>query len=270
MDMSWIESSLTRLERQLSDLIEGDPAEDGIPRKLHRQLGKELVSAMRSGIRRNPGKTGAGSQPAAPDEYTLLLPTLLAELLLGHPRELDRLGKHLEAAAGRAGAHFSNAPILRVVADPSAVRIKITADFNPTDPGNSRTASLDGKSEPAGQVSIDGRSQAFIIINGLSTYLLTRSVINVGRDPSNDIQVDDLRVSRMHAQIRYIQGRFVIFDLDSTGGTTVNNIAVSSHILSPGDVILLAGVPLVFGQEQMLQDGYTQEVLSSPLPPEAL
>ena len=54
-----------------------------------------------------------------------------------------------------------------------------------------------------------------------------------------------------------IQGRFVIFDLDSMGGTFVNDVAVSSHVLNPGDVIRLAGVPLVYGLEEDLPDWVT-------------
>jgi hypothetical protein len=44
-------------------------------------------------------------------------------------------------------------------------------------------------------------------------------------------------------------------------------VAVSSHKLNPGDVILLAGVPLVYGQEDAKQAGYTQEL---PVEPPAL
>ena len=74
----------------------------------------------------------------------------------------------------------------------------------------------------------------------------------------------------MHAQLRLIQGSFVIFDLDSLGGTFVNDIAVSSHMLNPGDVIRLAGVPLVYGIEEDIPSGYTQELPADPPPLELL
>ena len=61
--------------------------------------------------------------------------------------------------------------------------------------------------------------------------------------------IDDPRISRSHAQLRAIKGRFVIFDLNSTGGTFVNAQRTSQSVLYPGDVISLAGVPLVFGQD---------------------
>jgi pSer/pThr/pTyr-binding forkhead associated (FHA) protein len=54
------------------------------------------------------------------------------------------------------------------------------------------------------------------------------------------------------------------------GGTFVNEVAVSSHVLNPGDVIRLAGVPLVYGQEDASQVGYTQELRVEPPSPEVL
>jgi pSer/pThr/pTyr-binding forkhead associated (FHA) protein len=41
----------------------------------------------------------------------------------------------------------------------------------------------------------------------------------------------------------------VVFDLDSSGGTLVNGRRVLQQALQPGDVVSLAGVPLVFGQD---------------------
>jgi hypothetical protein len=90
---------------------------------------------------------------------------------------------------------------------------------------------------------------AFIIVNGLDTIALTQSVFNIGRRLGNDLVIEDSRISREHAQIRAVKGQYVIFDLNSTGGTFVNSVRVSQQSLFPGDVISLAGVPLVYGQD---------------------
>jgi pSer/pThr/pTyr-binding forkhead associated (FHA) protein len=90
---------------------------------------------------------------------------------------------------------------------------------------------------------------AFFIVNGTEVFPLDRPVLNIGRRPDNQLVIDDPRVSRVHAQLRAIRGRYVIFDLDSTGGTFVNNQPVRQSVLYTGDVVSLAGVPLVFGQE---------------------
>jgi len=71
---------------------------------------------------------------------------------------------------------------------------------------------------------------------------------NIGRRLDNQLVIDDPRVSRNHAQLRAIKGRFVVFDLNSTGGTFVNGQRASQTVLYPGDVISLAGVALIFGR----------------------
>ncbi len=269
MDMSWIETSLTRLEARLRSLIEGDSVRrDGISQQLNRRLEHELIMAMKSGVRKLPEEDVAGSRTLiAPDQYTLLLPAAQAQLLLTHPAVLDRLTHKLENTAYQQGIGFSVAPMLRVVADPLSAEVNVLVEYSHAGMGDSRTSRLEGGSSPA---STDGIPQAFLIVNGLTTFPLTESVVNIGRDQSNQLHLDDLRISRMHAQLRLIQGRFVIFDLDSKGGTFVNGVAVSSQALNPGDVILLAGVPLVFGLEAATPAGYTQELPVDPPVPEVL
>ena len=73
--------------------------------------------------------------------------------------------------------------------------------------------------------------------------------------------VDDPRVSRVHSQLRAVRGRYLLFDLDSTGGTFLNGERIRQALLSPGDVITLAGVPLVYGQDPASE---TQDISHLP------
>ena len=270
--MPWFESSLTRLEARLRGFIEGEPSVNGIKRKFHKQLEHELISAMlASSSRRNSaGGDHEVTKPRAPDLYTLLLPTEQAQQLLNHPAELDRLTTALRDTAARFGIIFASEPIIRVVAAPSSVEIKVIDEYSSDGIGNTHTTELDRVQAEVSGKSMGVIPNAFFIVNGLSTYAIKSPVINIGRDPSNQVHLEDLRVSRMHAQVRLIQGRFVIFDLDSLGGTFVNDVAVSSHILNTGDVILLAGVPLVYGVEEDIPIGFTQELPTEPPAPEVL
>ena len=102
---------------------------------------------------------------------------------------------------------------------------------------------------------------AFLIIEGLKIHPLRESVINVGRRLENHIVIDDPRISRTHAQLRVIKGHFVLFDLNSSGGTYVNGQRTSQTVLYPGDLISMAGVTLVFGQDIQHAD----RVETSPL-----
>lgn len=51
---------------------------------------------------------------------------------------------------------------------------------------------------------------------------LVHSPIHIGRHLSNEIIVNDRRVSRHHAEIRYERGQFVLYDLSSTNGVRIN------------------------------------------------
>ena len=90
---------------------------------------------------------------------------------------------------------------------------------------------------------------AFFIVDGIKFYPLVKAVINIGRRLENDLVIDDPRVSRNHAQLRAIEGNYVLFDLSSTGGTFVNGSPVNETILYPNDTISLGGVKLTFQQD---------------------
>jgi pSer/pThr/pTyr-binding forkhead associated (FHA) protein len=62
---------------------------------------------------------------------------------------------------------------------------------------------------------------------------------SLGRSSSNDIVIDIPEVSRRHARIQFENGRFQIFDLNSTNGTKVNGRRVGSAIISDKDIITL-------------------------------
>ena len=90
---------------------------------------------------------------------------------------------------------------------------------------------------------------AFVIVDGIRVIPLTQTIVNIGRRVENTLVIDDPRVSRTHAQLRAINGRYIIFDLNSTGGTFINGERVTQSILYPGDVISLAGADLIYGQK---------------------
>jgi len=68
----------------------------------------------------------------------------------------------------------------------------------------------------------------------------------IGRDPQNDVVLDDRRVSRKHAEIRLRLGRYTLYDLQSTNGTYVNGRRVAEKVLDDGDQISVGGLELLF------------------------
>jgi hypothetical protein len=268
MDMSRIESSLTRLEARLQAIIEGESAKDGIPRKFHNQLLRGLIRAMQAEVNKEQGEVDLDDvTPAAPDQYTLVLPSAQAQMLLSHPSELDRLARQLESSAAQSGFRLHASPILRIVADPTAQELHVLCERGQAGVEDSFTINLGQMPDENGNPPAEITPNAFLIVNGLDTFPLALPVINIGSDAANQLILENPSVSRMHAQLRLISGRYFIFDLDSTSGTFINGVAVSSHVLNPGDVILIAGVPLVYGQETIKLGGYTRELPVDPQPP---
>jgi pSer/pThr/pTyr-binding forkhead associated (FHA) protein len=93
----------------------------------------------------------------------------------------------------------------------------------------------------------------FLIMDGTKAIPLDQSPMTIGRSHENLVVLDDPRVSRKHLEIRVIREHFVLFDLNSSGGTFVNGQRVNQGILYSGDVISLAGVTLVFMQDSRLR-----------------
>jgi len=71
-----------------------------------------------------------------------------------------------------------------------------------------------------------------------SVRRLPERTVRIGRALENDLVVDDLSVSRTHAELRRrADGRFEIDDLDSHNGTFLNGRPVLSAVVEPGDLI---------------------------------
>lgn len=83
---------------------------------------------------------------------------------------------------------------------------------------------------------------------GQQTYRIEKPIIKIGRQLENDIIVEDKRVSRYHAQIQYQpDGQFVIVDLGSTNGITINNTPhLRQHILRNGDRFTIGSYDFYF------------------------
>jgi pSer/pThr/pTyr-binding forkhead associated (FHA) protein len=82
--------------------------------------------------------------------------------------------------------------------------------------------------------------------NAGSRFLLDQPVTSAGRHPGSDIFLDDITVSRRHAEFRRENGEFRIVDTGSLNGTYVNRNLVQSAVLANGDEIQIGKFRLVF------------------------
>jgi hypothetical protein len=82
--------------------------------------------------------------------------------------------------------------------------------------------------------------------NAGSKFFLDTDVTRVGRHPDSDIFLDDITVSRRHAEIRRGHDGFSLHDVGSLNGTYVNRERVEEAGLHSGDEIQIGKFKLVF------------------------
>src|SRR5690349_20338125 len=79
-----------------------------------------------------------------------------------------------------------------------------------------------------------------------SRFLLNRPTTSAGRHPDSDIFLDDVTVSRRHAEFGREGGEFVVVDVGSLNGTYVNREPVDTAMLANGDEVQIGKFRLVF------------------------
>ncbi|GAB39942.1 FHA domain-containing protein [Gordonia sp. w5E2] len=82
--------------------------------------------------------------------------------------------------------------------------------------------------------------------NAGSRFLLDQPTTSAGRHPDSDIFLDDVTVSRRHAEFRLGDNEFQVVDVGSLNGTYVNREPVDSAALSNGDEVQIGKFRLVF------------------------
>ncbi len=252
-------ATLNELESRLQSLLEGHllkhlpgyRAEDGIA--------QHLAAALHGHLKKEAGVT------LAPNLYVIVAHPSTLTRWQAKPRLLKELANALYVAGKEAGFKFSLKPTVTTTADASLStnELRVVASSSGECVDETQGISLGTRLDPA---SGEPPSNAFLIIGGSQVFPLNHSVINIGRRLDNHIVIDDPRVSRTHAQLRIVKDHFVLFDLNSSGGTFVNGQRSIQSVLYPGDVISLAGVSLIFGQdapgEQAHNEGLTEPGVS--------
>jgi pSer/pThr/pTyr-binding forkhead associated (FHA) protein len=86
--------------------------------------------------------------------------------------------------------------------------------------------------------------------NAGSRFLLDTDVVTAGRHPDSDIFLDDITVSRRHAELRRTAQGYVVRDVGSLNGTYVNRDRIDSVLLNNGDEVQIGKFRLVYYASQ--------------------
>ncbi len=108
-------------------------------------------------------------------------------------------------------------------------RLRIEAD---PDAGKSLTQ-LELEAQPPPPVNVEIRLGGRMVLQ--RTFM--PPAMFIGRDPTCELRLDNLNVSRHHARIIWHKGRFQVEDLGSSNGTLVNGRKVEKQELSTNDTI---------------------------------
>jgi hypothetical protein len=237
LKLDQLEAKLQKLvEDQLAGILPGLKMEDRVIQRLATAVKENIVQQK-------------DDRAIAPNVFTLIVATDTSPMWK-EQSTIEALKNIIITASRDVGLKFVTQPTIVITTDDqfSADEIKVVASHKLEPVGDTQGMHMSTMNEEA-EESDNIPENAFLIIEGVKVHPLNEGVVNIGRRLENQLVIDDPRVSRNHAQLRAIKGRFVLFDLNSTGGTFVNGQRTSQTVLYPGDVISLAGVALIFGQD---------------------
>jgi hypothetical protein len=237
-------SALARFESFMENMVEGSVARLFRSPVQPAEIAKRLERAMEA------HQTISVRRVIVPNLYRAFLnPQDLAAF--GPIRgEMEReMATYLEELAQERGFTMLEHPRVELGSDPGVARraIQVIAETisaaAPADVGG-HTQVIQPAASPAPQVV---RSRLLLATpSGTHVIPLESTLLTIGRGLNNDIILEDTRVSRHHAQLRYRGRRFWVADLGSTNGTYVNGEQVEEQALRDGDVISLGGLELTF------------------------
>jgi hypothetical protein len=191
----------------------------------------------------------------APTHYWVYLhPQDFEPLIANSPALPQELVKYVTALAREAGLVLTAAPTIYVEASsevpPHSVRVE-ASHAPPEDSGGSTTRQMTEEEQEDILIAAGEKpeGQPFLIVDGERHVELTETMVSIGRALDNDVILGESRVSRHHAQLRRRYGRYILYDLASSGGTTINGYPVQECVLQPGDVISFAGVEVIYGED---------------------
>ena len=245
-------SVLRSLEAKIEGLVQGTFSRVFKSRVQPVEIARKLVKEM------DDHKSVSISRVYVPNQYTVYLsegdreqfqdyePGLRKELsdyLLEHARA-QKL-----ALSTRPAVEFETDDRLRLGEFGIQARTTDAAADEPApESGHTMVYSPDRE---ARSLDVPGAAQAprALLVGGGSRRPLTGERMTIGRSGECEVVLDDPNVSRRHAELRREGGGWVVADLGSTNGITVNGSRTERAALKPGDEIALGRSRLTFELE---------------------
>ena len=94
--------------------------------------------------------------------------------------------------------------------------------------------------------AVRAASDHFVVLPSGERILLGSTPVVLGRHPACDITIDDINLSRRHAEIRPFEDGYALVDLGSTNASRINGLVTSNQQLRHGDEILIGATRIRF------------------------
>jgi hypothetical protein len=235
---------LKQFEETIESMVEGSLAQAMTGHLQPVEIAKKLARAMDS------GQTIAADKTLVPNEYVVSMHPVDFAALAPFRLSLEReLAAHLRSLAEERGLGFVAPPRVTLHEDsvvrPRRMRIEASLADAAAPAAHSMQAQFTA-ALPVAQVQAHLDRSARLIFAADRSVSLDKPVLSVGRQIDNDIVIEDKRVSRHHAQLRFEHNSYVLYDLASANGTLVNDAAIEQVVLHDGDRISFGGVEVSF------------------------
>jgi len=248
-----------KLEWQLESLIEG-----AFMRLFRRTIdARDIAVLLQRALEDNASAPKSlGDRPTAPDQFLVQMnPANMQSFLAEYPDLPQRLARLIVDLSEESGFILSANPSVQLLPNDnlSTLEAIISAERVPALRGE--TAKMQPVADDTAQPIAQNPS---LHVGDARVIPLLKSVVNVGRERYNDIVIADGYISRHHLQLRRRFGRYSLFDVNSRGGTRVNDKSVAEHQLRNGDVIAIGRSTLVYTDDNgQIAGGGTTQILPS-------
>ncbi len=235
-------SALARFESFMENMVEGSVARLFRSPVQPAEIAKRLERAMET------QQTISVRRVIVPNVYRAFLnPQDLAAF--GPIRaEMEReMATYLADLAQERNFTMLEHPRVELTSDPGVPRHTVQVVAETVSAGPPADAGHTQVFQPPAMPAAQARTRLLLTTAaGTHAIPLESTQLTIGRGLNNDIILEDTRVSRHHAQLRYRARRFWLTDLGSTNGTYINGEQVAEQPLRDGDVISLGGLELTF------------------------
>jgi pSer/pThr/pTyr-binding forkhead associated (FHA) protein len=163
-------------------------------------------------------------------------------------RFCSQCGTRLEAPAPAEAASSSGASTRSSGDRPGETTSTITFGAPPKDGDHREERSL-SDSDAAAVDALPPGSALLVVQRGPSAgsrFLLDTEVVTAGRHPDSEIFLDDVTVSRRHAEFRRTAEGYTVADVGSLNGTYVNRDRIDEVALQGGDEVQIGKYRLVY------------------------